>query len=65
MLVLLHSSEVDQPNQALRIDQQVATMQIVVSKSNYNLALQRIYQGPQFSTEEYVGWELGGDWNLS
>jgi hypothetical protein len=49
----------------LRIDQQVATMQIVVSKSNYNLALQRIYQGPQFSTEEYVGWELGGDWNLS
>jgi hypothetical protein len=39
----------------LRIDQQVATMQIVVSKSNYNLALQRIYQGPQFSTEEYVG----------
>lgn len=55
MLVLLHSSEVDQPNQALRIDQQVATMPIVVSKSNYNLALQRIYQGPQFSTEEYVG----------
>mmetsp|Transcript_59134 Transcript_59134/g.93704 ORF Transcript_59134/g.93704 Transcript_59134/m.93704 type:complete len:291 (+) Transcript_59134:3944-4816(+) len=45
MLALLHSSEVDQPNQALRIDQQVASMQIVVSKSNYNRALQRIYQG--------------------